>query len=289
MGPVPSGLPVELRRRLVQTGLGTGQAPLILGHRGLQRLGQRVHGPRVLHLVDGDRRGVGGLPVDDRIVVVRRATRPVRRHGASLPRLGQFARRPHTAAGHTAHGEQHQHATRRHGRQPLRTPANRLRLGFGHHAHAVRGRHLVLFAHPRSFPIIGPTAGTPFRERGTVRMNTSYATAGDPAARHAIHPTIRRYRGSGRGSRTGGAPLQYTQATATRSHRRTAYAGSRPCRRREESSGPTDGLAITFGFRIPSHGESFPQQIQHGIDLAACMRIDRTDLSMRRGLGGRLI
>lgn len=30
-------------------------------------------------------------------------------------------------------------------------------------------------------------------------MNTSYATAGDPAARHAIHPTIRRYRGSGRG------------------------------------------------------------------------------------------
>lgn len=40
-------------------------------------------------------------------------------------------------------------------------------------------------------------------------MNTSYATAGDPAARHAIHPTIRRYRGSGRGSRTGGAPLQY--------------------------------------------------------------------------------
>lgn len=38
-------------------------------------------------------------------------------------------------------------------------------------------------------------------------MNTSYATAGDPAGRHAIHPTIRRYRGSGRGSRTAGAPL----------------------------------------------------------------------------------
>ena len=51
------------------------------------------------------------------------------------------------------------HATRRRGCQPLRTPANRLRLG--HHAHAVRGRHLVLFAHPRSFPVIGPTAGTP--------------------------------------------------------------------------------------------------------------------------------
>ena len=161
MGLVPGGLPVELRRRLVQTGLGTGQAPLILGHRGLQRLGQRVHGPRVLHLVDGDRRGVGGLAVDDRIVVVRRATRPVGRHGASLLRLGQFARRPHTVADHAAHGEQHQHATRRHGCQPLRTPANRFGLGFGHHAHAVRGRHLVLFAHPRSFPIIGPTAGTP--------------------------------------------------------------------------------------------------------------------------------
>ena len=41
-------------------------------------------------------------------------------------------------------------------------------------------------------------------------MNTSCSTAGDPAGRHAIHPTIRRYRGSGRGSRTGGAPLQYT-------------------------------------------------------------------------------
>ena len=166
MGLVPGGLPVELRRRLVQTGLGTGQAPLILGHRGLQRLGQRVHGPRVLHLVDGDRRGVGGLAVDDRIVVVRRATHPVRRHGASLPRLGQFARRPHTVAGHTAHGEQHQHATHGRGCQPLRTPANRFGLGFGHHAHAVRGRHLVLFAHPRSFPIIGPTAGTPSGREG---------------------------------------------------------------------------------------------------------------------------
>ena len=47
-------------------------------------------------------------------------------------------------------------------------------------------------------------------------MNTSYATAGDPAARHAIHPTIRRYRGSGRGSRTAGAPLPEMPVHASR-------------------------------------------------------------------------
>lgn len=34
-------------------------------------------------------------------------------------------------------------------------------------------------------------------------MNTSYATAGDPAGRHAIHPTIRRYRGERKGKPDG--------------------------------------------------------------------------------------
>lgn len=58
-------------------------------------------------------------------------------------------------------------------------------------------------------------------------MNTSYATAGDPAGRHAIHPTIRRYRGSGRGSRTAGAPLPEMPVHASRGDQEPQKGGVR--------------------------------------------------------------